>query len=128
MERKHIIVPENSDIDLKFIETSGRYLDYMRVVHKYEGYGETVFPHCPCDSRKHGHVIVELTPNCFRLKACTREGASESQVVEFTYEDIERVDVDDEEMTFFIEVKIPGKPNRKIKIFTGFVSEYSAFY
>jgi sorting nexin-27 len=121
VERKQILIPDNLLEDLQLLEEANRQLDYLKVVHKYDGYGTTLFPHCPCDSRKHGHVIVELNPNSFNLKACTREGTPESQVVEFLYEDIEKVDVDDEEMTFILEVKIPMKSNRKIKIFTGFV-------
>lgn len=109
-----------TDIDVNFFRENSRYLDFVKNVYKLEGYGDIVFPHCPCDSRKHGHVIVVLSYTSFKLKACSREGECESQVVEFNYEDIERVDVDDEEMSFLIEVKVKAKANRKIKIYTGF--------
>ena len=93
-------------------------------MYKFEGYGETVFPHCPCDSRKNGHVIVIVSITCFKLAACSREGELEQQVAEFAYEDIMRVGVDDEEMAFIIEIQIAGKPNKVIKIYTGFVSSF----
>jgi DNA-binding transcriptional regulator YiaG len=109
-----------TDIDVNFFRENSRHLDFVKNVYKCDGYGDTIFPHCPCDSRKHGHVIVVLSYTSFKLKACSREGDTESQVVEFDYEDIERVDVDDDEMSFIIEVKVKGKANRKIKIYTGF--------
>lgn len=99
-------------------------MEYLKHVHKFSGYGELVFPHCPCDSRKNGHVIVVLNSQCFSLKACSREGEPESQSVEFSYDDIESIDVDNEEMAFIIHVKMPNKPNKKIKIYSGFVSSF----
>jgi sorting nexin-27 len=121
-EREQIHIPDNYDIDLNFFKENNRYLDYLRNVYKFEGYGELVFPHCPCDSRKSGHVIAVVSAGCFKLVACSREGELESQVVEFAYEDIERLGLDDEEMAFTLEVKIANKPNKSIKIYTGFVS------
>lgn len=118
--RNQMVLPENSDVDLKFLQENHRYLDYLKKVAKLDGYGELAFPHCACSSRKSGHVIVVLSSNSFKLKACTREGHLETQVVEFSYEDVERIDVDDDEMTFLIEVKISNRPNRIIKISTGF--------
>ena len=120
VDRNQVNLAENYDIDVNFFRENNRYLDYIKHVYKLDGYGDTVFPHCPCDSRKHGHVIVILTYACFKLKACSREGEPESQVVEFLYEDIDRVEVDDDEMSFIIEVKVPNKSNKKIKIYTGF--------
>ena len=67
-------------------------------------------------------MIAVVSSACFRLVACSREGELESQVVEFAYEDIERLGLDDEEMAFALEVKLPNKPNKSIKIYTGFVS------
>lgn len=126
INRGLIEVPQEAVSDLKQLAEADKYLDYMKKIHAVsDNYGETVFPHCPCDSRKHGHVIVVLTPTGLKLKACTLEGEPESQVVEFAYEDIEKVEVDDDEMTCIVEVKIENKPNRKIKIFTGFVSSSS---
>ena len=119
-EREQIKMPDNYPIDLNFFKENSRYLDYLKHVYKFEGYGELVFPHCPCDSRKNGHVVVVIGASGFKLAACTREGELESQVVEFAYEDIEKTGLDDEEMAFSIEVKLANKPNKVIKIYTGF--------
>ena len=42
-----------------------------------DGYCEVSFPHCPCDSRKEGHVIAIVGRSCFKLQACKADGAVE---------------------------------------------------
>ena len=46
------------------------------------------------------------------MRACSREGVPEQQVVEFPFEAIERIDVNTEEMSFLVEVQIANKPNK----------------
>lgn len=41
------------------------------------GYGDVVFPHCSCDSRKEGHVIASAGAASFKLQACREDGALE---------------------------------------------------
>lgn len=41
------------------------------------GYGEVIFPHCPCDSRKTGHVMAAVGYLGLRLIACTEDGILE---------------------------------------------------
>lgn len=41
------------------------------------GYGEVIFPHCPCDSRKTGHVMAAVGYLGLRLIACTEDGTHE---------------------------------------------------
>lgn len=41
------------------------------------GYGEVIFPHCPCDSRKTGHVMAAVGFLGLRLIACTEDGTLE---------------------------------------------------
>lgn len=38
------------------------------------GYGEVVFPHCACDSRKYGRVIISVGASNLKLNACTEDG------------------------------------------------------
>lgn len=65
----------------------GKYLDHtvlshisvswnwcQQVVRGCEGYGDIVFPHCPCDSRKKGHVVAYVGYKSFRLQACKEDG------------------------------------------------------
>lgn len=41
------------------------------------GYGEVIFPHCSCDSRKSGHVMAAVGYLGLRLIACTDDGTLE---------------------------------------------------
>jgi len=41
------------------------------------GYGEVIFPHCLCDSRKTGHVMAAVGYLGLRLIACTEDGTLE---------------------------------------------------
>lgn len=50
---------------------------YLTLARELPGYGEIVFPHCGCDSRKEGHVIVCVGANAFRLLACHTDGTLE---------------------------------------------------
>ena len=47
---------------------------YLDVARSLEGYGTVTFPHCSCDARKNGHVVVTISLKNFRLQACTEEG------------------------------------------------------
>ena len=49
-------------------------LQYLDVARTLEGYGTEVFPHCACDARKSGHVIVSISIESFRLQACSDQG------------------------------------------------------
>ena len=50
---------------------------YLKIVRHLDGYGEITFPHCPCDSRKDGHVIAVVGIECFKLQACKDDGTPE---------------------------------------------------
>ena len=41
------------------------------------GYSEVGFPHCPCDSRKNGHVVAAVSLDALRLRACADDGTPE---------------------------------------------------
>ena len=61
-----------------------------------------------------------ICSSCLKLEACSREGKKEDQIVEFQYKEIDSIAVDDEEMAFVLNVKLNNKPNKEIKVFTGF--------
>lgn len=50
---------------------------YLNLVRELAGYGEVVFPHCGCDSRKEGHVIAAIGFSSFKLHACKADGTLE---------------------------------------------------
>ena len=52
-------------------------MQYLKLVRELPGYGEVVFPHCGCDSRKEGHVIAAIGAKSFKLHACKNDGTLE---------------------------------------------------
>ena len=53
------------------------FLQYAKLVRSLQDYGSVRFPHCQCDARKNGHVIVSFNLNSVALQACTVEGELE---------------------------------------------------
>ncbi|XP_049938670.1 sorting nexin-27 isoform X4 [Schistocerca serialis cubense] len=103
---------------LKALQDASRKHEYLKLARELTGYGEIVFPHCSCDSRKDGHVIVSVGANTFKLQACREDGALESQIVEFSWPTIKEWEVDDEAMAFCFQYQRPEKNPRWVKIFT----------
>ncbi|XP_034230063.1 sorting nexin-27 [Thrips palmi] len=103
---------------LKALQDSSRKNEYLRLARELPGYGEIVFPHCPCDSRKEGHVMASVGTGSFKLHACQKDGVLESQVVEFLWPDIKEWEVDEETMAFCFQYQRPDKKPRWVKIFT----------
>ena len=46
----------------------------MALAHTLADYNHLNFPHCECDARKAGHVIMSISTTGIVLKACTEEG------------------------------------------------------
>ncbi|XP_071449829.1 sorting nexin-27 [Hetaerina americana] len=103
---------------LKALQDAARKHEYLQLARELDGYGEVVFPHCACDSRKDGHVVASIGANCFKLQACAEDGSLESQVVDFAWGSIKEWEVDDEAMAFCFRYQRPEKNPRWVKIFT----------
>lgn len=43
--------------ELKALQDAKKAHEYLSLARALPGYGDVVFPHCACDSRKDGHVI-----------------------------------------------------------------------
>ncbi|XP_063432781.1 sorting nexin-27-like isoform X1 [Mytilus trossulus] len=104
--------------ELKSLQESNKKVEYLKIARHLEGYGEVMFPHCACDSRKDGHVIAIVGTSCFKLQACKADGTLESQCIEFQWNDIKGYDVEEEGMTFSFEYERPGKKSRVVQILT----------
>lgn len=98
------------------------FFKYLQLARELPGYGDIVFPHCSCDSRKDGHVIAAVGMRSFRLHACREDGSLESQVVEFEWSSIKEWEADDEAVAFCFQYQKPDKNPRWVKIFTPYVS------
>lgn len=42
---------------MKALQDAKKAPEYLSLARTLPGYGDVVFPHCGCDSRKEGHVI-----------------------------------------------------------------------
>lgn len=110
---------------LKALQDSTRALEYLKLARELPGYGDVVFPHCPCDSRKDGHVVVAVGTSGVKLHACREDGALESQVVELCWDSIRQWEADDEGIAFCVQYHRPDKSPRWLKIFTQYVRDFS---
>lgn len=106
--------------ELKRVQELDKKEELIKQLQQRIGYGEVVFPHCACDSRKGGHVIAIVSHECFKLQACSYEGLPESQVIEFSWRDIKNYSTDEEGISFSFEHQKEGKKPRMIRICTSF--------
>lgn len=107
---------------LKALQDSTRASEYLRLARELPGYGDVVFPHCACDSRKGGHVVVAVGGAGLKLHACRDDGSLESQVVELSWDCVRQWEADDEGMAFCLRYNRTDKPPRWLKIYTPYVS------
>ena len=85
------------------------------------------FPHCKCDARKVGHVIVTIGLSSLKLKACSTEGELESQEHTFTWDMVSNYEADLEEQAFTFQYAKEGKEPRWVKVYSSYVSELMGY-
>ncbi|KAJ0066038.1 hypothetical protein NL108_001268, partial [Boleophthalmus pectinirostris] len=120
---KGFIKAEQKSYQLQKLEEQQKMSMYLNLLRSCEGYNEIIFPHCPCDSRRKGHVITAISIHNFKLHACTEEGTLEAstatnQVISFEWGEMQRWDTDEEGMAFCFEYARGEKKPRWVKIFT----------
>ncbi|KAJ8965069.1 hypothetical protein NQ314_004470 [Rhamnusium bicolor] len=103
---------------LKALQDNTRAAEYLKLARELPGYGEVVFPHCACDSRKDGHVVLSIGASGIKLHACREDGTPESQVVVLQWDCVRQWEVDEEGMAFCLKYNRPDKTPRWLKIFT----------
>jgi sorting nexin-27 len=67
----------DEDANLRMLKAQGKKKQYMQLLHKLPSYNTLSFPHCKCDARKTGHIILLLNTTGLSLKACSEEGVLE---------------------------------------------------
>ncbi|XP_075216913.1 sorting nexin 27 isoform X2 [Lycorma delicatula] len=117
VDRGHVR-PDDQLYQLKALQDSSRKHEYLRLARELPGYGEVVFPHCACDSRKEGHVIACISSAGFKLLACRNDGVLEAQVVEFAWTSVTQWEIDEDSMAFCFQYRRANKNPRWVKIFT----------
>lgn len=91
---------------------------FLKGLGKLDSYNKVTFPHCPCDARKNGHIIVSLSKEGIALKACSNEGVAEEQEQVFSWDRITATDGDDEGEAFMLQYQREGKGPKWIKVYT----------
>jgi hypothetical protein len=108
--------------ELKALQDSEKSDEYLTLARTLPGYGDIVFPHCACDSRKEGHVIPTIGMKSFRLHACREDGVMEAQTVELEWDTVTRWESDEESMAFCFQYNRTDKAPRWVKVYTPYVS------
>ncbi|XP_065143799.1 sorting nexin-27a [Paramisgurnus dabryanus] len=116
--KKGFIKAEDKAYQLQKLAEQRKMTMYLSLLRSCEGYNEVMFPHCPCDSRRKGHVITAISMKHFKLHACTEDGTLENQVILFEWSEMQRWDTDEEGMAFCFEYVRGEKKPRWVKIFT----------
>ncbi|CAH0381199.1 unnamed protein product [Bemisia tabaci] len=117
VDRGHIKADDKL-YQLKALQDASRKHEYLRLARQLPGYGEVVFPHCSCDSRKEGHVMICIGFEALRLVACKEDGTEEDQVVEIAWNDVQTWEVDEEAMSFSFQYERKTKGLRWVKVYT----------
>lgn len=97
-------------------------LQYLDLVRSLPDSNAVVFPHCKCDARKVGHVIVAISRSHIRLKACTEDGALEEQEHTFAWDMVVQHEADMEEEAFTFQYNREGKSPRWVRVYSKYVS------
>eukprot|EP00116_Pleurobrachia_bachei_P000886 sb/3461148/ len=76
--------------------------DFVRVAQTCPGYNGVEFPHCACDSRKDGHVILSVSRDRITIQACSKSGEKQDQVKNFSWAHVTEYDEVEGEFSFTI--------------------------
>ena len=110
------------EIELKRTQHATTQKDFLKVVQTCPGYNTVTFPHCPCDSRKEGHVILIITFNKIAIQACSTSGEKESQVKNFSWQHVSDFGSNEDDDVFHFTIT-KNNADRKIS----FKSPYSDY-
>ena len=97
-------------------------LQYLDMVRSLPGYNEVRFPHCKCDARSDGHIIITISRSHIRLRACSEDGEEEEQEHMFSWDLVVEHEADMEEAAFTFQYTREGKKPRWVKIYSDYVS------
>lgn len=127
VKQNMIKVSGRTQAQLKMLASQEKHSDYLDTVGQSGDYNHISFPHCACDSRKKGHVIVVASFESFKLYACSEEGELENQVIDFSWDEMkewaEEEDKEQSERYFSFQYQRGEKKPRWVKVF----SPYSSF-
>ncbi|XP_068694408.1 sorting nexin-27-like [Montipora foliosa] len=116
--RRRKLLPGKNVQKLKDLQAGNKKKEFLDIARTLEGYRTVVFPHCACDARKQGHVIVSISLDSFRLQACSDQGERQDQEHTFDWEEVTQWEADQEAMAFCFEYAKEGKKPKWVKIYS----------
>eukprot|EP00111_Clytia_hemisphaerica_P016047 TCONS_00047490-protein len=116
--RQGRVKPGDKIQQVKELKASNNKVKFLEVVRTLEGYCQIIFPHCQCDARRDGHVILAISLRHLALKACSTDGVLENIDHTFEWNEIKSWDADDEGMCFWFEYHKAGKKPKQVKVFS----------
>ncbi|CAH1173632.1 unnamed protein product [Phaedon cochleariae] len=103
---------------LKALQDKTRAVEYLKLARDLPGYGDVMFPHCACDCRKEGHVVLSIGAGGVKLHACAEDGALESQVIVLEWDSLRQWEIDEEGMAFCLKYDRTDKSPKWLKLYT----------
>ena len=105
------------EIELKRTQHITTQKEFLEVVQTCPGYNTIVFPHCACDSRKDGHVILSVSFHKISIQACSLDGIKQDQIKNFAWPSVSDYGFDGDVFHFTIS---KSNSERKISLTTPF--------
>lgn len=113
-----LINPKERLYQLKALQSIDRCDEYLEMVRQLEGYSRVAFPHCPCESRKTGGIILSVSFCGLSLRACDSDGRLQDEELFMNWSDVRSSEVADEGSSFIFEYLRPQKKAKSIKLST----------
>jgi len=116
IRKSRIKIPDDQVSYVKELQQSKNKISFLDAIRNFDGYCSIRFPHCMCDARKDGPVLLTVSLTNVKLKACTDDGTPLEQEHTFTWEEIINWDADEEGMQFTFEFQRAGKKSRHVRV------------
>eukprot|EP00117_Sycon_ciliatum_P014905 scpid68508/ scgid14974/ Sorting nexin-27 len=120
VQKKRIVATTAEVRGLQALAEAEEKVKYLKAVRKIDKYGGVTFPHCPCDMRKTGKIMVTVQRAGLLFAACDDDGVLQGQETAFGWSDILVYETDLEEEAFVLKYT----RNNKEK----FMRVYSKYY
>lgn len=105
------------EIELKRTQHVTTQKEFLKIAQTCSGYNTVIFPHCMCDSRKDGHVILSINVNKITIQACSTQGEKQDQIKNFSWANVSDYGVEGDLFHFTIS---KNNSERKISVKTRF--------
>ena len=116
-------MPSELDLDLDFYRLNERYLDLIKKVFRFQGYGDILFPIFSFESKKNPKIVVKFTFNGLKLISYKEDEIEKSgKDVDINYNEIKNLQISNEEKAISFEVKFENGSNKNIKIYSAYVN------